>query len=101
MLLSLYKTVGRKWKTISANLIGRSENAIKNRFTLLMTKYSSELVDGAVTVHTIDSIRHQILTNNANETLEKEFPCAGYKPSLPTLKEFPVFRPEATDCPDS
>lgn len=95
VLLDLYKKVGRRWKTISANLVGRSENAIKNRFTLLITKHSAELEQGKVTPQGMDNIKNQILTASVNETLEKEFPCSGLKPSFATLNELPTFRPDA------
>jgi hypothetical protein len=90
VLLDLYKKVGRRWKTISSNLVGRSENAIKNRFTLLLNKYGGE--HGKATPQTIDSIKQQILTISANETLEREFP--GLKPSMSTLPDLHSFRPE-------
>lgn len=38
-LLELYTEYGRRWKRISYSLVGRSENAIKNRFSLLWAKY--------------------------------------------------------------
>lgn len=38
-----FKSRGRRWKEISRELVGRSENAIKNRFTLIMKKYGGDL----------------------------------------------------------
>jgi hypothetical protein len=42
-LMESFKTKGRRWKEISKDLEGRSENAIKNRFTLIMKKYGAGL----------------------------------------------------------
>ena len=42
-LMESFKSKGRHWKEISRELAGRSENAIKNRFTLIMRKYGSGL----------------------------------------------------------
>ena len=38
-----FQSRGRRWKEISRELVGRSENAIKNRFTLITRKYGNDL----------------------------------------------------------
>lgn len=47
-----FQARGRRWKEISRELVGRSENAIKNRFTLITKKYGGDLSDHSLTKRT-------------------------------------------------
>lgn len=55
-LIELYMQHGRRWKHISMQLTGRSENAIKNRFSLLWSKYKKRR-----TTDDVGEIRDNIL----------------------------------------
>jgi len=41
ILLKEFLSIGKKWSNIAKKLNGRTENAIKNRFALLLEKKSS------------------------------------------------------------
>lgn len=61
-LLDHYIRLGRRWKQISILLAGRSENAIKNRFSLLWSKYKKRKSNNDIT-----EIREQILKRQSRQ----------------------------------
>lgn len=59
--MDAFSQFGRRWKEIAKVIKGRSENAIKNRFTLLSQKYCNKEITSKNDKEMISNVKSKIL----------------------------------------